>query len=142
MAKIWKIPFTKELLQTWCAETLVHHLGIKFTEFGDDFLKATLPVDERTVQPMRLLHGGASAALAETLGSIAGMLCVDDFDKQATVGIELNINHLKAVREGKVTGTVTPIRIGKTIQVWNIDIHNDRGQLTATSRLTLAVVNR
>src|SRR5690606_27239549 len=97
----------------------------EFTAFGDDYLEATLPVDHRTTQPMGLLHGGASAALAETLGSIAGVLALEDTDKQVVVGIEINANHLRAVRDGKVIGRVTPIRVGKNIQVWRIVIQDE-----------------
>jgi 1,4-dihydroxy-2-naphthoyl-CoA hydrolase len=101
-----------------------------------------MPVDHRTVQPFRILHGGASVALAESLGSFAGTLCLENLNTHTIVGVEINANHLKSVKEGEppVTGTVKPIRIGKTIQVWQIDICNSKNQLTCTSRITLAVI--
>ncbi|MEL6276006.1 MAG: hotdog fold thioesterase, partial [Bacteroidota bacterium] len=107
------------------------------------YLVAEMPVDHRTVQPMRLLHGGASVALAETLGSVASLLCVEDITKKAPVGIEINANHLRSVREGgKVTGTARPIRIGRSIHVWQIDIKDERDRLVCTSRLTTMVVDQ
>lgn len=113
-------------------------LGIVFTAAGDDWLQATMPVDDRTRQPFGLLHGGASALLAETLGSTAGMLCVDD--DHAVVGIEINANHLRGVRAGTVTGTARPLHVGRATQVWDIRIEDDRGRLACASRLTLAVI--
>lgn len=138
---IWKQAFTVEGLNSLSENTLVQHLGIEFTEFGDDFLSARMPVDNRTVQPMRLLHGGASVVLAETLGSSAGMLCLENVSQQSVVGVEINANHLRSVRKGWVTGTCKPVRIGRSLQVWNIDIHDEQGRLCCVSRLTLAVVN-
>ncbi len=113
-------------------------LGIVFTELGPDFLRATMPVDARTRQPYGLLHGGASVLLAETLGSSAGNLCVDD--DTMCVGIEINANHLVAVREGLVTGTARPLHIGRRTQVWDIRIEDAAGRLACVARLTLAVV--
>ncbi|MGO1540667.1 MAG: hotdog fold thioesterase [Luteimonas sp.] len=113
-------------------------LGIVFTEIGPDFLRATMPVDARTHQPYGLLHGGASALLAETLGSTAGMLCVDE--GRGCVGIEVNANHLRAVRSGIVTGTARPLHVGRSTQVWEIRIEDAGGRLVCVSRLTLAVV--
>jgi 1,4-dihydroxy-2-naphthoyl-CoA hydrolase len=101
-----------------------------------------MPVDDRTVQPMRLLHGGASAALAETLGSVAGLLCLEDISGKSIVGIELNCSHLRAATEGYVYGTVRPIRIGRRLQVWNIDIRSAAGKEICVSRLTIMVVER
>ena len=118
--------------------TAMEALGIVFTEIGDDYLRGTMPVDARTHQPYGLLHGGASVLLAETLGSSAGNLCVDE--GQACVGIEINANHLAGVREGTVTGTARPLHIGRSTQVWEIRIEDDRGRLACVSRLTLAVV--
>lgn len=138
---IWKQTFNIEGLNNLSANTLVQHLGIEFTEVGDDFLTARMPVDDRTVQPMRLLHGGASVVLAETLGSSAGMLCLDDVQKQSVVGIEINANHLRSARKGWVYGTCKPIRIGRSIQVWAIEIKDEQGKSCCVSRLTLAVVN-
>ena len=120
---------------------MIDHLDITFTEIGDDYLKATMPVDHRTTQPLGLLHGGASVVLAETLGSTAATLCVD-VEKQYCVGIEINANHLRAVRQGTVTGTARPVHIGRLMQVWQIHIHDERDRLVAVSRLTLAVLDR
>ena len=113
-------------------------LGIVFTEIGPDFVRATMPVDARTRQPYGLLHGGASVLLAETLGSTAGNLCVEP--GELCVGIEINANHLNAVREGQVTGTARPLHVGRRTQVWEIRIEDDPGRLVCVSRLTLAVI--
>jgi len=120
--------------------TAMEPLGIVFTEIGEDFLRATMPVDARTRQPYGLLHGGASALLAETLGSTAGGLCVPE--GQGVVGIEINANHLRGVRDGSVTGTARPLHVGRSTQVWEIRIEDDAGRLACISRLTLAVVAR
>ena len=117
--------------------TLMQALGIEFTELGDGCLRATMPVDARTHQPYGLLHGGASVALAETLGSSAGMLMAGG---NAVVGLEINANHLRAVRSGIVTGTARPIHVGRSTHVWEIRIGNDAGELTCIARLTMAVV--
>lgn len=122
-------------------QTMVTHLGIEFTGIGDDFLEATMPVDHRTIQPMGLLHGGANVALAETLGSLAASLTVDQ-EKQAVVGLEINANHLKSVRSGKVKGIAKPIHLGKSTQVWEIKIFNEADQLCCISRLTMAILNK
>ena len=119
--------------------TMTSTLGIKITDIGDDFICGKMPVDERTVQPFGLLHGGASAALAETLGSIAGGIKVHN-KNETVVGIEINANHLKYARDGWVYGEATPIRIGKKIQVWDIRITNESDELVCVSRLTLAVI--
>lgn len=118
---------------------MVEHLGIEITEIGDDFLRATMPVDHRTMQPMGLLHGGASVALAETLGSTAAYGCIDPARQQA-VGLEINANHVRAVRGGTVTGTARPLHLGRTTQLWEIRIEDDRGRLVCISRLTMAVL--
>ena len=120
---------------------LVGHLGIVFTEAGPDWLRGTMPVDERTRQPFGLLHGGASVALAETLGSMAGGLCVDA-ENEMVVGLEINANHLRAAREGTLTGTARALHLGRTTQVWEIRIDNEAGKPVCVSRLTLAVVPR
>ena len=120
--------------------TAIEPLGIAFTELGPDFLRGTMPVDARTRQPYGLLHGGASVLLAETLGSSAGNLCVGD--DELCVGIEINANHLQAVREGLVTGTARPLHVGRRTQVWEIRIEDDAGRLACVSRLTLAVIAR
>lgn len=122
-------------------KTMVDHLGIVFTGLGDDYLEATMPVDHRTKQPMGLLHGGASVALAETLGSVAASLTID-LKKQACVGLEINANHIKSVREGLVKGVVKPIHLGKTTQIWEIKIYNEVGQLSCISRITMAILDK
>lgn len=120
--------------------TAMEPLGIVFTEIGRDYLRGTMPVDDRTRQPYGLLHGGASVLLAETLGSSAGNLCTPE--GRVCVGIEINANHLRAVRSGSVTGTARPLHVGGRTQVWEIRIEDDHGQLACISRLTLAVVPR
>jgi len=118
----------------------VGNLGIEFIEQGEDFLRGTMPVDHRTLQPYGLLHGGASVLLAETLGSMAANMCVDDPATGQAVGIEINANHLRAVTEGLVTGTARPIHLGRATQVWEIRIEDDRGRLVCISRMTAAVI--
>jgi 1,4-dihydroxy-2-naphthoyl-CoA hydrolase len=120
--------------------TMGEHIGLVFTEVGDDFVKATMPVDQRTKQPAGILHGGASVVLAESLGSTAGNMVVDTA-KQYCVGLEINANHLRSCREGKVEGVTRPLHIGRTTQVWEIRISQD-GKPTCVSRLTLAVLER
>jgi 1,4-dihydroxy-2-naphthoyl-CoA hydrolase len=119
--------------------TMTSAIGIEITDIGDGFICGKMPVDERTTQPFGLLHGGASAALAETLGSIGGGIKVYQ-NNETVVGIEINANHLKSARDGWVYGKATPIRIGKKIQVWNIEITNESNDLICVSRLTLAVI--
>ncbi len=139
---IWKQSFTLEEINQMSQRTLIEHLGIEFTAFGENYLVARMPVDDRTVQPMRLLHGGANVALAETLGSLASVLCLDNTETQMPVGIEINANHLRPVTKGFVYGQVTPVRIGKNIHVWNIEIKDEADKLTCVSRITIAVVPR
>lgn len=141
MPAIWRTPATVKDLNALSRGTLIDTLGIVFTEIGDDFLTATMPVDHRTIQPMGLLHGGASVVLAETLGSVAATLCVDR-ETQFCVGVAINANHVRAVREGQVRGTTRPVHVGLTMQVWKIDIHDADGYLVAVSRLTLSVLRR
>ena len=119
--------------------TMTSAIGIEITDIGDNFICGKMPVDERTIQPFGLLHGGASVALAETLGSIGGGIKVYQ-NNETVVGIEINANHLKSARDGWVYGKATPIRIGKKIQVWNIEITNESNDLICISRLTLAVI--
>jgi len=129
---------TLEKLTAMSRNTAITALGIQFTEIGTDYLRGTMPVDARTHQPYGLLHGGASVLLAETLGSTAGILCVAD--GQAVVGMEINANHLRAVRSGTVTGTARALHLGRNTQVWEIRIEDERGRLVCISRLTLAVI--
>jgi len=126
-------------LNRWCQHTAAAALGIEFVATGQDFILARMPVEARTHQPAGLLHGGASVLLAETLGSVAGNLCVDR-SQYACVGLEINANHVRAVRTGWVYGKVTPIHIGRSTQVWQIEIRTESEQLVCTSRLTLAVI--
>ncbi|MCP4409752.1 MAG: hotdog fold thioesterase [Gammaproteobacteria bacterium] len=139
--EIWSSRPDLSALHALSYNTLVDHLGIKIIEVGDDYLKATMPVDYRTHQPMGLLHGGASVALAETLGSIGAYLCIDD-SKHSCVGLEINANHLRPVRKGLVTAIATPIRLGKMVHVWEIRIYDDRDHLVCISRLTIAVIKK
>jgi 1,4-dihydroxy-2-naphthoyl-CoA hydrolase len=118
---------------------LAHHLGIELTAIGTDFLSGSMPVDQRTRQPFGLLHGGASVALAETLGSMAANFCVDT-TKAYCVGQEINANHVRSARSGHVTGTARPIHLGSRSHVWDIRIEDEAGQLTCVSRLTMAVI--
>jgi 1,4-dihydroxy-2-naphthoyl-CoA hydrolase len=122
------------------AGSAVAHLGIVFTELGEDFLRGTMPVDERTRQPYGLLHGGSSVLLAETLGSMAANLCVEDPATQQAVGLEINANHLRAAKSGIVTGTARPLHLGRSTQVWEIRIEDEAGRLVCISRLTMSVV--
>ena len=140
---IWKRKPDLALLQSIGKNTMTDNLGIEYVEMGDDFITAKMPVDHRTVQPFRILHGGASVALAETLGSVAAILCLEPDSKKQVVGVEINANHLSSAREGTwVYGTVKPIRVGRTMQVWNIEIKDEQGKLVCISRLTIAVVER
>jgi len=140
---IWKQPATVEGLNTLSHNSMSGYLDIVFTEVGPDSLTATMPVTERSVQPFRILHGGASVALAETLGSVASTLCIEDLGAHTAVGLEINANHLKSVREGgKVTGVCRPIRVGRTVHVWNIEIRDEKGDLSCISRLTVSIVPR
>lgn len=134
---MWKKRPTIEELQAACTNTLVANLGIVFTEISQDYLEARMPVDERTMQPMGLLHGGASAALAETVGGAAAYLCVEE--GTVCVGLEINANHLRPAQRGWVTGRATSLHLGRTTQVWQIMIRDEQQRLVCVSRLTVAV---
>lgn len=121
--------------------TMVEHLGIEITDHGEDYICGRMPVDHRTHQPLGLLHGGASVVLAETLGSVASMLLIDQ-NTQICVGIEINANHIKSIRNGFVTGKATPIHLGKKTHVWDIRITSETGDLICVSRLTLAIIDK
>jgi 1,4-dihydroxy-2-naphthoyl-CoA hydrolase len=136
---IWFRPYTLEELDRHSQGCMVGHLDIRFTEIGPDYIRATMPADARTWQPFGLLHGGASVTLAETLGSV-GANCVVDTSQCFCVGQEINANHLRGVRSGRVTGTARPIHIGGRSQVWEIRIEDEQGRLACISRMTLAVV--
>lgn len=141
---IWFQEFSVDDLNSRGKDTIVPHLGIEFTEVGDDYLVATMPVDHRTVQPLRIVHGGSSCVLAETLGSVAANMVLDR-QTQYAVGLEINANHIRPAREGKcdyVTGICKPLHIGRTTQVWEIKLTNPQGKLTCVSRLTVSVQNR
>jgi 1,4-dihydroxy-2-naphthoyl-CoA hydrolase len=138
---IWRSLRTLEELNGNRDETLIENLGILFTEIGDDFVRGTMPVDTRTVQPYGLLHGGASVALAETLGSMGAAMCVDA-DEYQVVGQEINANHVRAARSGLVTGTARAVHLGGRTHVWSIEIVNDAQKLVCISRITMAVIKR
>ncbi len=139
---IWKQPVTVEGLNQILNNTLPEHLGIEIIEVGDDYLKAKMPVDNRTVQPFRILHGGATGVLAETLGSIGATFCLEDMTKQYAVGLEINANHLRSEKEGGyVIGTTRPIKIGRRVHVWQIDIEGSNGKLVCRSRLTVSIID-
>ncbi len=138
---IWQQRPTVASLNAMSKNTLMEQIDIRFTAVGDDFISGTMPVDGRTHQPFGLLHGGATVALAETLGSSAANCCLD-LSTHYAVGLEINTNHLRPVRSGVVTGTARPIHIGRSTQVWEIRSEDGDGRLTAISRLTMAVVPR
>lgn len=139
--KIWKHELRLEDVANIRKNTMVDHLGIEFIEVGDDFLKAKMPVDHRTIQPIGIMHGGASCVLAETIASIGGNYCVDQ-EKYYCVGLDININHIRSVKSGYVFGITKPIHIGKTTQVWEIKIYDEKDRLISISRLTLIVLKR
>jgi 1,4-dihydroxy-2-naphthoyl-CoA hydrolase len=136
---IFKEGITLEELNKQSRNTMVEHLGIEFTALGPDFLEAKMPVDKRTHQPFGLLHGGASVALAETLGSMAAACCID-MTRQFCVGLEINANHIKGVKTGYVKGITKAIHIGRKTQVWEIRITNEKDELVCISRITMAVL--
>ena len=135
---IWKRPISVELLTTSNMDSAVTHLGIEFLEVGDDFIRARVPVDERTRQPYGLLHGGVSVVLAETLGSCGAAFAAPGGHR--TVGLDINANHLKGTTSGWVTGITRPVHIGRSTQVWAIELTNDAGDLTCVSRITMAML--
>ena len=137
---IWFDDFKLEHVISLRNNNLNKHLGIEFTELGDDYIIARMPVEDFTRQSRGILHGGASCVLAEALGSIASNMCID-MRKQKAVGLEINANHVRPVSSGYVTGKTTVASLGKTVHVWNIDISNEQGKLNCTSRLTTAIVN-
>ncbi len=136
---IWKQDIDLAQVNNWNRNTLVEHLGIEVTGIDDDSVSGTMPVDARTRQPFGLLHGGASVALAETLGSTAANLCCEP-NRERAVGLEINANHVRAAHSGRVHGVARPIHLGRSTQVWEIRISDDAGRLTCISRLTCAVV--
>lgn len=139
MTSVFRRTRSLEDLNAHSLNTSISHLGIQFIEVGEDFVRGTMPVDQRTKQPYGLLHGGSSAMLAETLASVAANMCVEKEGQQA-VGLELNCNHLRGVTQGIVTGTARAVHVGRKTQVWDIRIEDERGRLCCVSRLTLAVI--
>ena len=137
---IWFRNFTLDDVRKRGNNTMIEHIGITITKLGDDFLEGTMPVDHRTVQPMGILHGGASAALAETLGSLAANLVVDP-QRKYCVGLDINANHIRSAKSGQVTGIAKPLHIGASTQVWHIEIRDDEGRMTCISRITMAVLD-
>jgi 1,4-dihydroxy-2-naphthoyl-CoA hydrolase len=138
---IWHVQATVDQLNGGSRSTLVEHLGIEFLEIGEDYLRARMPVDWRTLQPAGILHGGASVVLAETLGSVAAFLC-EDPDKRHCVGLEVNANHVRSVRDGYVYGVARPLHIGSSTQLWEIRITDEADRLVCMSRLTMAVLSK
>jgi len=139
-ASLWRPEATLEYMRERMRRTLADHVGIELTELGADFIVGTMPVDHRTCQPMRVLHGGASVVLAETLGSLAANASNRDTTRRF-VGQEINANHLRPVPEGSKVTVAKPVHIGKSSQVWSIEIRNERGQLTCISRITMAAIS-
>ena len=135
---IWKTEMSVAQLQVFMKNTLVEHLGIEIAEIGSDYIRATMPVDPRTHQPMGILHGGASVVLAESLGSMAAQLAAEP--GRPCVGLEINANHLASIRTGSVIGTARPIHIGRSTQVWDIRIEDENGKAICVSRLTMSVL--
>lgn len=136
---IWHEPITLDVFSDRAKDSMSSYLGIEFTEIGDDYLIATMPVDHRTKQPMGIMHGGASCVLAETIGSMGAQFCVNR-DTHYCVGLDLNTNHIRSIQGGQVTGIAKPFHLGRSTQVWSIEIKNDKGQLISISRLTMAVL--
>lgn len=137
---IWKKTTSLAQLNALCQHSAVAHLGIEFTAQGENWLEATVPVDSRTIQPFGLLHGGVSATLAETLGSAAALLCGEE--NQFPVGTELNISHLKAIKQGSATGKASPLHLGRESQVWQIEIRDESHRLCAIARLSLKLLTK
>jgi 1,4-dihydroxy-2-naphthoyl-CoA hydrolase len=138
--QLFRPDITPEKLNNLSANTMVEHLGIVFTEVGEDYIKGRMPVDHRTHQPYGILHGGASVALAETLGSVAAH-CTVMHQNRFCVGLEINANHIRPVKEGFVTGTARPIHIGKRTQIWEVRLTTETGELVCISRITLAILD-
>jgi len=135
---LWVVSVSKSELQAYCTGSLVEQLGIKFIEIGSDYLKATMPVDGRTVQPAGILHGGASATLAETLGSTAASLCVDPQEK-VCVGQEMSVSHLRPVFSGVVTGVARPVHIGRLTHRWEVHIYNESNKMVCSAFVVIAI---
>lgn len=141
MKQIWFKPVTLEEINQWATHQLMNNLGIELTAVGNDYLQAKMPIDERTLQPMGCLHGGATCVLAETVGSIAAHFCVDPAH-QFCVGLEINVNHIKSMKSGWVNAIARPFHLGQSTQVWDIQVRNEKHDLVAVSRLTIAVLDK
>jgi 1,4-dihydroxy-2-naphthoyl-CoA hydrolase len=139
MTKIWFKEVDLDIMNKFSQKTLVSHIGIVLTKINDDTLEGTMPVDERTFQPAKLLHGGASCVLSETLGSIAANLCIDTNEKMA-VGQHIEATHLRPVTKGHVRGVAKPVYLGKTSQTWRIEIFNDDNKLICDSKIIMAII--
>lgn len=139
--KIWQIEFDLKNINERAYNTMSEYLGIEFIEIGDDYISARMPIDHRTKQPIGIMHGGASCVLAETVGSTAANCCVD-ISKYYCVGLDINTNHIRAVKDGYVIGTAKPYHLGKSTQVWGIEVKTEDGELVSVNRLTLAVLAR
>ena len=137
---IWFQKYTVEQLNQMNSDTMISHLGIEFLEIGEDYLKARMPVEKRTVQPYGILHGGASVTLAETMGSSGAFICINPAQKRP-VGLEINANHVRSVRSGYVFGVARPIHMGSSTHIWEIKIHDEQERLVCVSRLTLAILD-
>ncbi|QMT59875.1 hotdog fold thioesterase [Legionella sp. PC997] len=138
---IWFKEITLDALNRFGKNTMSEFLGIEFIEIGDDFLKATMPVNARTRQPIGILHGGANVALSETVASTAANAVID-VNQFFCVGLEINANHIRSVKEGIVTAITSPFHLGRSTQVWDVKIFNEEGKLTCISRMTASVINR
>lgn len=139
--KIWQMEITLPIIDSRNKNTMIDYLEIKFTEIGDDFLVARMPVNEKTKQPLGIMHGGASCVLAETVGSVAANFCVDQ-TQHYCVGLDINTNHIRAVKNGYVIGIAKPFHLGKSTQVWGIDIRDEQSNLISVNRLTMAVMQK
>ncbi|OGT36964.1 MAG: esterase [Gammaproteobacteria bacterium RIFCSPHIGHO2_12_FULL_37_14] len=141
MAKIWQSEINLTAIIDRANDSMSNYLGIEFLEIGDDYLTARMPVDHRTKQPLGIMHGGASCVLAETVGSTAAQFCVDN-KKYYCVGLDINTNHVRSIREGNVIAMAKPFHLGRSTQVWSIEISNEKHQLISVNRLTMAVLER
>jgi uncharacterized protein (TIGR00369 family) len=139
--QIWQVKPELEIINLRGRNTMSEHLGIEFIRYGDDFITARMPISERNRQPIGIMHGGASCVLAETVGSTAAQFCVD-MSVSYCVGLDINTNHIRAIREGWVIATAKPFHLGKTTQVWSIEIHDEAEHLISITRLTMAVLAR
>lgn len=139
--KIWQTEINLQLVAERSQNTMSEYLGIEFIDVGDDYITARMPVDHRTLQPAGIMHGGASCVLAETIGSTAAQFCVNR-EQFYCVGLDINTNHIRSIREGFVIGTAKPFHLGKSTQVWGIEIKNEEGKLVSVTRLTMAVLKK